>query len=113
MRRDFYVVHHKPKRLFVRERGRNGRRSLQVERRKPALALVEQKVWPRSVQSAAEIHTLVEHLQAIPDYRWRIGLYPLWSLMAICVLAYWCGAPRGQKDLTKFAKVSAGSGAAL
>jgi hypothetical protein len=41
---------------------------------------------------------------AAADYRKRIGFYPLWSLVAIGVLAQWCGAPRGQKDLAKFAK---------
>jgi len=37
-------------------------------------------------------------------YRQRIGIYPLWSLVALAVLAHLCGAPRGQKDLAKFAK---------
>jgi hypothetical protein len=52
----------------------------------------------------AEIRSLVERLKTIPDYRKRIGIYPLWSLIAIAVLAHLCGAPRGQKDLAKFAK---------
>jgi hypothetical protein len=43
-------------------------------------------------------------LKRLPDYRRRIGRYPLWTLVAIAVLAHLCGAPRGQKDLTKFAK---------
>ena len=34
----------------------------------------------------------------------RIGIYPLWSLAAIAVLAHLCGAPRGQKDLARFAQ---------
>jgi Domain of unknown function (DUF4338)/DDE_Tnp_1-associated len=104
VRRDFYVEHAKPKRLFVRELCRQARRSLQAERLKPALAAVEQKVPPRPTQRAVAIRSLVEHLKAIPDYRRRIGLYPLWSLVAICVLAHLCGASRGQKDLAKFAK---------
>jgi hypothetical protein len=104
VRRDFYVAHHKPKRLFVRELCRQGRRSLQAERLKPALAPVEQKVRPRATQSSAELRTLVKMLRSLPDYRRRIGLYPLWSLVAMCVLAHLCGAPRGQKDLAKFAK---------
>jgi hypothetical protein len=104
VRRDFYVAHDKPKRLFVREICRQARRSLQAERLKAALAEVERKVGPRPTQSAAELRTLVAHLKGIPEYRRRIGLYPLWSLVAICVLAHLCGAPRGQKDLVKFAK---------
>jgi len=104
VRRDFYVQHNQPKRLFVRELRRNARRSLQAERLQPALAPVEQKVRPRPTQSSVELRTLVGHLKGIPDYRRHIGLYPLWSLVAVSVLAHWCGAPRGQKDLAKFAK---------
>jgi hypothetical protein len=104
VRRDFYVAHDKPKRLFVRELCRKARRSLQAERLKPALAEVERRIAPRPTQGAGEIRSLVERLKAIPDYRRRIGLYPLWSLVAIGVLAHLCDAPRGQKDLVKFAK---------
>jgi hypothetical protein len=38
------------------------------------------------------------------DYRQRIGVYPLWSLLAIALLAHLCGGPKGQKDLAKFAQ---------
>jgi hypothetical protein len=50
----------------------------------------------------------------VPDYRKRIGTYPLWSLLAIYLLAVLCGAPRGSKDLAKFArKLSQGQRRAL
>lgn len=104
VRRDFYVQHNKPKRLFVRELYRNARRSLQADKLKPALAVVEANTHPRSTRTPAQIRSLVEHLKGLPDYRKRIGIYPLWSLVAIAVLAHLCGAPRGQKDLAKFAK---------
>jgi hypothetical protein len=104
VRRDFYTQHNKPKRLFARELSRKARRSLAADKLKPSLALVEAKTCPRSTQSPAQIQSLVQHLKSLPDYRKRIGSYPLWSLVAICVLAHWCGAPRGQKDLAKFAK---------
>jgi hypothetical protein len=104
VRRDFYVEHHKPKRLFARELCKNARRSLQADRLKPTLAPVEAKTRPRCTQSVAEIRSLIQHLQRLPDYRRRIGIYPLWTLVAIAVLAHLCGAPRGQKDLAKFAK---------
>lgn len=104
VRRDFYVQHHKPKRLFARELCRNARRSLRADQLKPSLAVVEATTRPRSTQSPAQIRSLIQHLQALPDYRARIGLYPLWSLVALCVLAHLCGAPRGQKDLAKFAQ---------
>jgi hypothetical protein len=103
VRRDFYVQHNKPKGLFARELCRNARRSLQADQLKPALALVEAKTRPRSTQSPVQIRSLVEYLQGLPDYRQRIGIYPLWTLVAIAVLAHLCGAPRGQKDLAKFA----------
>jgi len=104
VRRDFYVEHNKPKRLFARELCKNARRSLQADKLKPALALVEAKTCPRCTQTAAEIRSLIHSLKRLPDYRRRIGIYPLWTLVAIAVLAHLCGAPRGQKDLTKFAK---------
>jgi hypothetical protein len=104
VRRDFYVQHNKPKRLFARELCKNARRSLQAENLKPALRSVEAKTAPRSTQTTQEIRSLVEHLKKLSDYRRRIGIYPLWSLVTITVLAHLCGAPRGQKDLAKFAK---------
>lgn len=104
VRRDFYVEHHKPKRLFARELGRHARRSLAADQLQPSLAGVEAKSRPRSPERPAQIRSLVEHLKTLPDYRRRIGIYPLWSLVAICVLAHLCGAPRGQKELAKFAK---------
>ena len=104
VRRDFYVEHNKPKRLFARELCRNARRSLQADKLKVTLAPVEAKTHPRCTQSPDEIRSLIEYLKSLPDYRRRIGVYPLWTLVAICVLAHLCGAPRGQKDLAKFAK---------
>lgn len=104
VRRDFYVQHHKPKRLFARELCQNARRSLQAEKLKPALAALEARTCPRSAHSPAQIRSLVEYLKGLPDYRARIGIYPLWTLAAIGLLAHLCGAPRGQKDLAKFAR---------
>jgi hypothetical protein len=104
VRRDFYVQHNKPKRLFVRELSQNARRSLQADKLKPSLQIVEANSRPRSTQRVAEIRSLVQLLKTVPDYRKRVGLYPLWSLIAMAVLAHLCGAPRGQKELAKFAK---------
>jgi hypothetical protein len=103
VKRDFYVEHGKPKRLFAIELARNARRSLSAEKLKPTLAPTEAKVPHRPTQSPAEIRSIIEHFKTIPDYRTRIGLYPLWSLLAIVLMAHLCGAPRGQKDLEKFA----------
>lgn len=103
VQRDFYTEHGKPKRLFVKELCRNARRSLSAEVLKAELAVVEKKVHPRPTQSPQEIRSIIGHFKTLPDYRARIGSYPLWSLLAIVLLAHLCGAPRGQKDLEKFA----------
>ncbi len=102
--RDYYVRHDKPKRLFVRELVRNARRSLQAEKLKPALAVVEAKVGRRSRHTSKEIKSIIDGLKQVPEYRARVGSYPLWSLLAIYLLAVLCGAPRGSKDLAKFAR---------
>lgn len=102
--RDYYVRHNQPKRLFVRELCRNARRGLQAEHLKPAWAGVEQKVSPRCTQKAKEIRSLAEHFKKVPDFRSRIQWYPMWSLLTIVALAYLCEAPRGPKDLAKFAR---------
>jgi hypothetical protein len=102
--RDYYVRHDKPKRLFVRELCRNARRSLQAEHLKPALAVVEARVGLRSRHSSKEIQSIVDYLKQAPEYRARVESYPLWSLLAIYLLAVLCGAPRGSKDLAQFAR---------
>ena len=112
--RDYYVRHDKPKRLFVRELCRNARRSLQAEHLKAAWVMVEAKVGVRSRHTVKEIASIIELLRGVPDYRKRIGTYPLRSLLAIYLLAVLCGAPRGSKDLAKFArKLSQGQRRAL
>ena len=102
--RDFYVRHDQPKRLFCRELVQNARRSLQAEHLRPALAAVEAKTPPRPTQTAPELQSLCEHFKTVPDYRARIGRYPLWSLLAIVACAHLADAPRGQKDLAAFAR---------
>ncbi len=102
--RDYYVQHDKPKRLFVRELCAKARRSLQAEHLKPELAMVEAKAGPRSRHKAKEIRSIVEQLRQCPDFRKRVESYPLSSLLAIYLLAALCGAPRGSKDLAKFAR---------
>lgn len=102
--RDYYVRHDKPKRLFVRQLCRNARRSLQAEHLRPALAVVEAKAGPKSRHRVKEIKAIVDYLRQAPEYRTRVESYPLWSLLAIYLLAVLCGAPRGSKDLAKFAR---------
>jgi hypothetical protein len=101
--RDFYVRHDRPKRLFARELCKNARRSLQAEHLRPALAMVEALAPARPLQNAPQLRSLCEHFKAVPDYRARIGTYPLWSLLGIVACAHLADAPRGQKDLAAFA----------
>lgn len=103
-RRDFYVAHDKPKRLFARELVRNARRSLQAEHLKPALASVEKKAGARCYSKAAELRTLAEHFEDLPDYRTRTESYPPKALATLMLVAMLCDAPRGQKDLAKLAR---------
>jgi Domain of unknown function (DUF4338)/DDE_Tnp_1-associated len=102
--RDYYENHDRPKRLFARELVRHARRSLQAEHLKPGLAAVEARVPVRSRLKAAELKSLADHFRAVPDYRQRIGHYPLFALLALTAAAYLAEAPRGQKDLARFAK---------
>lgn len=102
--RDYYENHGKPKRLFVRELVTNARRSLQAEQLKPALAEVEAKVPPRSTLKAAALASLSTLFREVPDYRQRLGRYPLFALLSITATAYLAGCPRGQKDLAGFAR---------
>lgn len=102
--RDYYESHDRPKRLFVRELVPRARRSLQAEHLKPALAAIAAKVPVRSPLKAAALQSLSEHFRHVPDYRGRMGQYPLFALLGIVACAYLAGAPRGQKDLAAFAR---------
>jgi hypothetical protein len=102
--RDYYVPHDQPKRLFVRELAPKARRRLQAEHLPPALAAVERKNAPRCHYKIKEIQAFTEHFKAVPEYRGRVESYPAWSLLTLILLALLCEAPRGQKDLAKFAR---------
>jgi hypothetical protein len=102
--RDYCVKHDKPKQLFVRELIPNARRSLQAEHLKPALAQVENKARPLCDRKVKEIRAITDHFKSVPEYRQRTESYPVWSLLSLMLLAMLCEAPRGQKDLAKFAR---------
>jgi hypothetical protein len=102
-RRDYYVKHDKPKRLFVRALRVESCRALQAEHLKPNLAVVEAAAPPRCTLRVKEIGSIVEHFKKLPEYRKRVESYPLYSLASLMLLAMLCEAPRGQTDLAKFA----------
>jgi hypothetical protein len=101
--RDYYVRHHKPKRLFVKALYQNATRSLQAEHLKPAFAMVESKVRPRCELRVKQLRPLTGHFRAVEDFRHRFESYPLYSLLAIVACAHFAGAPRGPCDLAAFA----------
>ncbi len=103
-RRDYYVKHDRPKRLWVRELCRNACRSLQAEHLRPELAVVETQETPACHHKVPQIRSIAAQFRQMPEYRQRIESYPLWSLLTIILLAVLSGSPRGQKDLAKFAK---------
>jgi len=102
--RDYYENHDRPKRLFARELVKNARRSLQAEHLKPSLASVEARVAASSPLKAAALQSLSELFRAVPEYRSRIGQYPLYALLGLTACAYLASAARGQKDLVGFAR---------
>ena len=59
---------------------------------------------PRPAHTVTKSRSIVEQFKQIPEFRARVESYPLWSLMTIIHLATLCEAPRGQKDLAKFAR---------
>ena len=87
-RRDYYVKHDQPKRLFCRPLFKNARRSLQAEHLKPALAVVEQKVSPPCTRTVKEIRSMIQHFKAVPDFRGRFESYPLWSMLTILFFSH-------------------------
>lgn len=103
-RRDYYVKHDKPKRLFVRALAPGACRSLQAEHLKPCLAAVEAEVPARCTKRVKEIESIVQCFRQLPEYRARVESYPLFSLATLILLAMLCEAPRGQTDLEKFAR---------
>jgi hypothetical protein len=54
--------------------------------------MVEAKAGVRSRHTVKEINSIIELLRGVPDYRKKIGTYPLGSLLALYLLAVLCGA---------------------
>ena len=102
---DYYVKHNRPKALFVKELKPNARRSLRAEHLPPRWAtVVESKVPPRPSQRVGELRSLREHFESVPEFRGRIESYPLSGLLAMVACAHLAGAPRGHRDLQRFAR---------
>jgi len=101
---DYYVEHQRPKQLWVRELAPGAGAILRAPVLPPALQTVAAEVLPRPEVKIAALHSLVDHCRAVPDWRGTKGRdYPLAGLLAMIVLAMFCGVVRGQRDLAAFA----------
>ena len=99
--RDYYVRHDQPKRLFVRERVKHARRSLQAQHLKPALAPVGKKAGARCYHKSHEIRAITEAFKALPDYRGRVrspnGLWILGMLRRLVISLFMEWRPHQRK----------------
>jgi hypothetical protein len=90
----------------VRELEKGACQKLRAAQLPESWATVEQKSAPRCREKPAAILSLVQHLeQVVPEFRRRQALtYPVAGMMALMVMAVFCGVVRGQRDLAAFAR---------
>jgi len=101
---DYFVAHDRPKQLWVRELRTGAREILRGEHLPPELQAEEDKVVPLPQVAISELHPLWELCRQVPEWRKRKGRdYPLPCILAIIVMAAFCGVVRGQRDLAAFA----------
>lgn len=102
---DFYVAHHRPKQLWVRELVSGGRELLRAERLPADLAQMERELPLTCPVCAPQLRSLWEFFRLyVQDWRKLRGLrYPLPTVLAIIACAAFCRVPRGQRDLAEFA----------
>lgn len=101
---DYFVEHKLPKQLWVKELVPNARALLSAPELPLELKPVEDKVVPQPQLNAQEMRNLWQLCRAVPEWRKRKGRdYPLPCVLAIIVMASFCGVVRGQRDLAAFA----------
>lgn len=102
-RTDYYTRHDQPKQLWVKEI-KPGYRELLKSRRLPEWAnALEATSVPACVEEPQELRGMVKHFGKVPDWRTRLGDYPVTGLVALVACATLCGVQRGQRDLAAFA----------
>jgi|SRR6266850_470181 len=102
---DFYQAHDRPKQLWVKELVKGACQKLRAQSLPPAWVVVEQQSIPGCSTKAKEIKTFHDELKALPEFRRRQSLgYPIAGVVALMVLASFCGVIRGQRDLAAFAR---------
>lgn len=103
-RADYYERHDQPKVLFARELHLQARRSLQAEHLAPRWESGARSLPPPCGIPAPQVGSLVDAFRSVPDYRARVGIYPLWGLLALLAVAFLSGSRRGYRDLERFAQ---------
>jgi Domain of unknown function (DUF4338)/DDE_Tnp_1-associated/Transposase DDE domain len=102
-RADYYTRHDKPKQLWVKEL-KPGYRELMKSRRLPEwLQELEAGQGPACAATEEELCGMVKYFETIPDWRTRLGDYPVAGLVAVVASATLSGVQRGQRDLAAFA----------
>ena len=102
-RTDYYTRHDKPKQLWIKEL-KPGYRELLKSRRLPDWAnALEADCIPACIEPPEELCGMVKHFGRIPDWRTRLGDYPVAGLVALVACATLCDVQRGQRDLAAFA----------
>lgn len=102
-RTDYYTRHDQPKQLWVKEL-KPGHRELLRSRRLPAWAnALEVNDVGTCAEEPDELRGMVKHFGSVPDWRTRLGDYPVAGLVALVACATLCKVQRGQRDLAAFA----------
>ena len=102
---DYYVQHHRPKQIWVRELERGACRKLRGAELPPSWACAESDLAPRCTVKVPAIRSLMDHLLAeVPEFRRAQGLaYPVAGLVALVVMGLATGVRKGPDDLALFA----------
>jgi hypothetical protein len=102
---DFYVLHDRPKQLWVKVLDRNLWAALKAPQLPFALAGYVRPQPKRCPVPANQIPALLDRLKDIPDPRGRRGRYVPWrTVLGIIVLAKLAGVPGGPSDVAAFAQ---------
>jgi hypothetical protein len=101
----FYRAHERPKQLWVKELGKGACQQLRAAALPPACAMVEARAPLRCTTPVREIGSLLSECESVPEFRRGQALaYPVAGMLALIVMATFCGVVRGQRDLAAFAR---------
>ena len=102
---DFYQAHNSPKHLWVKELEKGACQKLRGRALPEAWAGVELLTAPRCRATPAQIKSLMELLEEVPEFRRQQALrYPVAGMLALIAIATFAGVVHGQRDLAAFAE---------